>query len=1061
MGKTKWFGKGGFFDKLWVDGRDAVRSTAELTAKTSLLGGLKDSVKKLSTNLSGMGDLNSSSYDLYKDEAELAAFESVHNSTKGTRRAFTWSYTSNPKQIKKVFQDYIANEHGHNPGLMAGNKFNVVYNEGKYYEGDKEVDALRSKMFIPDYGYDILLNERTMFQKGLHNFFGAPTYFYFKIFFKFDTQYGLFGGLFDNPEGIVSTNSASGYLTSLSASKIQANRFVTKERQIALKKFANTLSYINCNAPWFFTGVRGLDKANTPVLTDFVKDQFITIMCNTEAIDMRLNTLMDLYKFVVYDDVHNVEVLPDNCRKFDMCVMIFQSPIKKLHTPIANKESNNIEAFMPNTDYSRNNFMGFKLFNFIGCEIDLSTSGSMVPGDVSNETPFQMGKGQINIKYNKCIRLNSNEFEGLLFGDYGLFYDFDTATKDGGNKGASLYGNIKGKDGSINRLDAFKHEGNPIIDYNEQFVNNNLMSLSRYTLGNIYGEKKAYRYYDENMNNNTMENKKWTPMGEFVVRKEAHEKTFIENLAELGVSEISKWLGFSTHAGMEKFIGGDSGGFALSAVGGPIFKWQMQKLCSEFPHIYTEMPVDPDPSKQLNNDMFKVPTLAKGYEYLSEAYKHPEDAWKTIVQSIKDRMRLWYNKEGAYEPKNKYTANPKDAWTTTEQSIKDRTRLWYNKEGDYEPKNKYTVTPIKLENKTIDQRKKSINKLRSLTVNAFQYLDRFNSNDIDYDDIPTVRDALNKIRANYDVHEYTQEPYKPYDNINTNTNNIKNTTTSNTSPEINSNNSHDRTMDPVNPAIKIGRDFSNFERVSLEEQANVNELHSNQSSETRRTMLPTKPENIVPTKSRIDSASNRSTTTNVRTLRSANPSTVDNIGILENTNHDRTMQPVNNSMINTPKKVGSKNPKGNPKGNGSQSKRTSTVSRQGNKKEGSYFKYILDNTTGKSKSDSSTYMQSTGSVSRIKSKINKDHEFTTAPTNIGRDLTRLEKIDEHVRTTKPVKNSTSITSAQSGTIISPDEFFTTKINNKDFTTKPLNPKVNKSMTGVSLESMTDDKNFDI
>ena len=254
-------------------------------------------------------------------------------------------------------------------------------------------------MYIPEYGYDVFLNERTIFQKGLHNFFGAPSYFYFKIFFKFDTNHGLFGGILNNEDfGLNGYNSAIGYLNSLlystpgnsSTKNVEMNyRFLLEDRIRALIKFTNTLSYINCTAPWFFKGVKGLDKANTPQQGDYSKDKTISIDCNLESIDMRLNTLFDLYKFVCYDDVSNKEIIPDNLRKFDMCIMIFQSPIKKLHTAI---QQGNTVTGMPNTNLNENNFMGFKLFEFLGCEFDVTTLGSMIPGDMNNEKPFEMGK---------------------------------------------------------------------------------------------------------------------------------------------------------------------------------------------------------------------------------------------------------------------------------------------------------------------------------------------------------------------------------------------------------------------------------------------------------------------------------------------------------------------------------------------------------------------------------------------------------------------------------------------------------------------------------------------
>ena len=48
---------------------------------------------------------------------------------------------------------------------------------------------------IPRWGYKDFINERVSWQKSLDSLTGEPGWFYFKIFFKFDTNYGLFPGI--------------------------------------------------------------------------------------------------------------------------------------------------------------------------------------------------------------------------------------------------------------------------------------------------------------------------------------------------------------------------------------------------------------------------------------------------------------------------------------------------------------------------------------------------------------------------------------------------------------------------------------------------------------------------------------------------------------------------------------------------------------------------------------------------------------------------------------------------------------------------------------------------
>ena len=68
--------------------------------------------------------------------------------------------------------------------------------------------------FMPNYGVQDFLNDRALWQYQLFNKGGEIGWFYFKIFFQFNTQYGLFGGLFtegqENKE-YYSQNSAIKY----------------------------------------------------------------------------------------------------------------------------------------------------------------------------------------------------------------------------------------------------------------------------------------------------------------------------------------------------------------------------------------------------------------------------------------------------------------------------------------------------------------------------------------------------------------------------------------------------------------------------------------------------------------------------------------------------------------------------------------------------------------------------------------------------------------------------------------------------------------------------------
>lgn len=361
------------------------------------------------------------------------------------------------------------------------------------------------QLSLPDWDYGSFINERAIWQKGLSNPFGEQGFFYFKIFFKFDTQFGLFGGILNDDNPLYAHNSALKYLYYLAIDDQKwYYSLLPLDRIRALQKFTAILSYINCNAPWFFHSVRGLDKAGNPVLeNEYSKEKSIEIECNTDAIDMRLTSLMDLYNFACYDTYANREVIPENLRKFDMLVMIFAAPIKTLHTAIRDRT----KVYPYKSTYTGNSFtnlMSFKLFEFNGCEIDINSLGSMIPGDMNNEKPFNIGKGTIKIKYDKCTQYLSNEFQHFLFGTTGFYWTYD---EDINNPNKTEYDILQDADDQT-RITPYRdkymygsrpdsiHPSNTqprpasdiYVDIAESYTKNNIVKASGYALGNIYHE---------------------------------------------------------------------------------------------------------------------------------------------------------------------------------------------------------------------------------------------------------------------------------------------------------------------------------------------------------------------------------------------------------------------------------------------------------------------------------------------------------------------------------------------------------------------------------------------
>lgn len=385
---------------------------------------------------------------------------------------------------------------------------------------------------IPDWSYADWINERSLWQKQITSIFDEPGYFYFKVFFRFNTQHGLFGGLLNNAKFTNAINSAAKYLY---ISKHMYKQERPLERITALFKFASILSYINTSAPWYFKGIKGLDECARPKLENFSDKKTIELELSQDAIDMRLSTLMSLYKFACYDDINCKEIIPENLRKFDMIVIVFAAPIKRFHTSIIHssggvEEKFNYKSLSPlngsRTDWS--NVMSYKMYTFNNCEFDIESLGSYMPNGINNSEPFKLGENSIKISYDRVYEHQMNEFFGIMFGSDGIYYNQYSAWQWGALTGNeqrsdlinSVSGNLNTQEKryaalqdaiesnykysqSINLIDttdqnitnkiksaqATYHK--KVIEASEGLVHDRLMSVnSAYALGNIYGEDK-------------------------------------------------------------------------------------------------------------------------------------------------------------------------------------------------------------------------------------------------------------------------------------------------------------------------------------------------------------------------------------------------------------------------------------------------------------------------------------------------------------------------------------------------------------------------------------------
>ena len=300
----------------------------------------------------------------------------------------------------------------------------------QYYDDKNDTDNILDFEF-PQYGVDEIINDVANWQRQLTNIGGEPGYFYFKIFFKFKTNYGLLADLLkeQSNQKQLSQGSAIFYLASIE------HRYKHEQiphRMLALYKFGSTLRSLQTETPWFFKGVNGLDKLNSQFLANIGKQQMLEIVCNTESVDMRLGTLLDLYKYACYDYANCKEIIPVNLRKFDMSIITYHMPLKLYNTHIIQsnqrnkKDRKNVESktMYPTTgEINFSNVMSYKMYSFKNCEFDTETLDSYTPSSLSNETAFNMGGNTLKIKYDRVYEHRMNEWGQFMMGDTGFYYN--------------------------------------------------------------------------------------------------------------------------------------------------------------------------------------------------------------------------------------------------------------------------------------------------------------------------------------------------------------------------------------------------------------------------------------------------------------------------------------------------------------------------------------------------------------------------------------------------------------------------------------------------------------
>ena len=289
--------------------------------------------------------------------------------------------------------------------------------------------SLDSGLFfkVPDWSYGDFISERASFQKGLDSATGEPGWFYFKLFFRFDTSTGLFGNLLPEEDmtgkkkiiTTLSSDNAVNYLETNDSHYINSHM---KDRAVALRRFGGMLSFINSRAPWFFESISGLDRAAVTDFNDPMKERYLELGFRQDAVDMRVTTLFDLYRYACYDSINLKEVVPSNLRVFDLVVILFHTPLRYYHTAMHTMRRGDF-PYKSLANINPNERMTYKMFTFKGCQFVYDSLGALYPSDMSNESAFALANAKIQISYKRVFQHTFNEWGRFMIGDDGVYWN--------------------------------------------------------------------------------------------------------------------------------------------------------------------------------------------------------------------------------------------------------------------------------------------------------------------------------------------------------------------------------------------------------------------------------------------------------------------------------------------------------------------------------------------------------------------------------------------------------------------------------------------------------------
>jgi hypothetical protein len=228
-----------------------------------------------------------------------------------------------------------------------------------------------------------------------------------------------------------------------------------EERADALKEFIILLSQISSESPWYFQEVTGVDEAlvrENWMIGDERKK--ISIKCLNDPIDHRIESLLSLYRSIVWSHSRKCEVLPANLRKFDMGLFVFSGAINGItYTATKNNQDSSKDKIMRGgtgleynwkdigddgtRDINYKDKAAYKYIEFHNCEISMDSLKSGF-STITNELGFEQ-EFTIDIYFDDCYEDEFNPYIMKFFGD---FFVWDLWSNRGRSEGGDVEGDV-------------------------------------------------------------------------------------------------------------------------------------------------------------------------------------------------------------------------------------------------------------------------------------------------------------------------------------------------------------------------------------------------------------------------------------------------------------------------------------------------------------------------------------------------------------------------------------------------------------------------------------------